>query len=253
MLIVGTNKTATILDTLPESYLLIDDGPVIDAIAFPKRRKITRLDFSHHSFSPLKGMGYLEARQFIEILNAVFPEGESTLTRKNSNFVLLNALLSKPKSLDTLVAKSQDPAQIDAYQKVETILLSPLLNRVLCNANNFPFSGILTARLDRITMGDFDCFVLANLLITKYKGHIVIPDFGFYACANHIQLMRQQRLIAGVNFLDEVSTKIRQNLLLMEPKLARRSTHEDAERLAQYARIPKGTNAYGDFIDACLQ
>ena len=254
MLIVGTNKTQTILDTLPESYLLIDDGSVIDAITFPKRRKVTRLDFSHHTFNPLKGMGYLEARQFIDILNAIFPEGESTLTRKNSNFILLSALLQKPKTLDTLLSPSKDPAQQDAYQKIATILLSPLLNRVLCNATNFPFTGILIARLDRATLGDFDCFVIGNLLMGKYKGQVVIPDFGFYAHPGHTALMH--RLTAGVHFLDEVALKIRQNLVLMETKLACRSTYADAVTLAQLAGhrpdILREDNPYNAFIDACL-
>jgi hypothetical protein len=252
MLIIGTDKSP-ILSHLPESFLFIDDGPLIDAITLPKRRKITRLDFSQHSFNPLKGMDYQKARQFITVLDAVFPEGANTLTKKNSNFILLNALLKKPTTLDALLSQSKDPAQQDAYQKIQTLLLSPILKKVLCGPNNFTFKGILIARLDRAQMGDFDCFVLGNLLIANYPGTVVVPDFGFYASPNHIQLMRQQRLIAGLSTLDEVPRPIAQQLLLMRPLLGRRSTFDDAETLAAYAGIPKHINAYADFIEEAMR
>ena len=254
MLVIGTNKTDTILEHLPESYLLIDDGAVIDALALPKRRKVTRLNFSHHSFNPLTGMDYYKARQLIAIFGAVFPEGANTLTKKNSDYALLKALLrNKTRTLDTLIAPSKDPTQQDAYQKIDTLLLSPILRRVLCNPTNFSMRGIVIARLDRAMMDDFDCFVLGNLLISAYPGPVVIPDFGFYAIPHHIQLIRQNRLVAGLNVLDEVPAAIRQQLLLMHPKLGHRCTFDDAEILAQYAGIPRGTNAHTDFIAAAMR
>jgi hypothetical protein len=260
MLILGTDKTDTVLEHLPESFLLIDDGAVIDRLTFSKRRRVTCLDLSHHAFNPLRGMDYLKARQFVGIINAVFPEGESTLTRKNSTFVLLRALLtSKAKTLDTLLTPSKDPGEQDAYQKIQTLLLSPVLKRFLCSPTTLRLRGrhtphnILLARLDRATLGDFDCFVLGNLLIANYPGQVVIPDFGFYAIPNHIQLMRQQRLTAGLSFLDEVPTKIRQQLLLMPTKLARHCTFDDAECLAGYAGLAKGTVAESDFIAAAIK
>ena len=132
--------------------------------------------------NPLKDMDYLNARQFIEILNAVFPEGAATLTRKNSNFVLLQALLRKPTTLDKLLGPSKDPAAQDAYQKIETLLLSPVLRHFLtAPRERFAMRGIMLARLDRAALGDFDSFVLGNLLINTYPGPIVIPDFPFYA------------------------------------------------------------------------
>ena len=259
MLILGTDKTDTILEHIPESFLLIDDGPVIDALVLPKRRKVTRLDFSIHSFNPLKGMDYLKARQFIAILEAVFPEGADTLTRKNSNFILLKALLenrARTRYLDTLIAPpdKKDTSAVDAYQKIETLLLSPVLKRFLCSpTKRFSLRGIILARLDRASMSDFDCFVLGNLLISAYPGQVVIPDFGFYAIPSHIQLMRQQRLFAGLHFFDEVAPKIRQNLLLMPTRFARRCTFDDAQTLAGYAGILRGTVAESDFIAAAMR
>lgn len=44
-------------------------------------------------------------------------------------------------------------------------------------------------------------------------------------------LIMQNRLIAGVHFLDEVPNKLRQNLLLINEKIGQHSTAEDAETL----------------------
>ncbi|MBV9670041.1 MAG: hypothetical protein JOZ43_03705 [Acidobacteriales bacterium] len=252
MLIVGTEKSP-ILEHLPERFLLIDDGPIIDQLTFPARRKITRFDYKTHSFNPLNNMGYRQARDFIALLDAVFPEGQSTLTKKNANFILLKALLSNPKRLDRLLyPKDNDPAHTDAYQKIQTLLLSPVLKTVLCRPTNITFRGILLARLNRAELGDFDCFVLGNLLIANYPGQVVIPDFGFYAAPHHIALIRRGRLTAGVNFLDEVPTKLRPNLLLMDDKIARHATSDDAETLAVYSGLSRGTVAFTDYVQRAL-
>jgi hypothetical protein len=253
LLIVGTtDKKETIFQHLPESFLLIDDGSIIDALRLPPRRKVTTFDFTKHSFNPLKDIDYRRAREFISVLDAVFPEGENTLTKKTSNFILLNALLSKPKSLDKLIRPGRDSAQTDAYQKIQTLLLSPVLKSVLCRPTNFSFDGIILARLNRAELGDFDCFVLANLLIANYKGQIVIPDFGFYACPHHTSLIRQNRLIAGVNFFDEVP-KLRNHLLLIDNKIGHHCTAEDAECLAGYAGLTPNTVAHTEFVQRSIE
>lgn len=250
-LLVGTNKTQ-ILEHLPDTFLLIDDGPLIDAIKTPPRRKVTRFDVTKHTFNPLKDIDYRRARDFIYVLDAIFPEGQNTLTRKNSNFVLLKALRANPKSLPTLVPpKWNDPAHTDALQKIETLLLSPVLSTVLTGPQNFPLRGIVLARLNRAELGDFDCFVLANLLVSNYKGHVVVPDFGFYGAKHHLSLMRQNRLVAGVNFLAE--SPLRNSLLLIEQKTASHCLPEDAETLAQYEGLTHGTNAYNDFIERSIE
>ncbi|MBV9570749.1 MAG: hypothetical protein JO056_05870 [Alphaproteobacteria bacterium] len=252
MLLVGTNKLP-ILDHLPNTYLLIDDGPIIDSLTVPQRRKIIRFDYNVHRLNPLKGINYRRARDFIGLLDAVFPEGENTITKKNANFVLLKALLSDPERLDRLVYPSTEPAEQDAYQKIQTLLLSPVLNNVLCGPTNFPMKGILIARLNRAELGDFDCFVLGNLLMQFYPGHVVIPDFGFYAVPSHADLIRQGRLTAGLNFLNEVPSQLRNHLLLMEQKIASRATSDDAEVLAVYSGLARGTVAFTDYVQRAIR
>ena len=260
MLILGTDKTDTLLEHLPESFLLIDDGPVIGALTLPKRRKITQLDLSVHSFNPLTRMDYLKARQFVAMLNAVFPEGESTLTRKNSNFILLKALVeTKARTLDTLLSPSKDPAGQDAYQKIQTLLLSPVLRHFLTSPTDRLFlTGILIARLDRAALGDFDCFVIGNLLIANYPGQVVIPDFPFYTIQSHSQIIRQRRLIAGVNTLSELDRlHVLRNLLLLGKRRGTHTTNDDAEKLAEYKGLrqdyTRQDNLYNRFIDGCMR
>lgn len=249
-LIVGTNKQP-IIQNLPDAFLLIDDGELIDAVELPKRRAVTIFDPLVHAFNPLKGMTYRRARDFINVLDAVFPEGDSTLTRKNSNFVLLEALLNKPKRLDTLIPAKSDSAYVDARQKIQTLLFSPILKNVLTRPTNISFKGIILAKLNRAELGDFDCFVLANLLISQYKGQIVIPDLGFYACTPHSELLRQNRLIAGINSFDEVP-KLKQTLLLVPDKTASRCNADDAKLLALYEGLLPGTNIYNEFIQRSI-
>lgn len=245
MLIVGRDKS-DIIRHLPDKFLFIDDGALIDQLTLPKRRKVVVLDVFKHSLNPLKGIDYKRAREFLSLLNAIFPEGESTLTRRASNFALLQALCDNPTRLDNLIIPDKsDNGSMDAHQKIQTLLLSPVLKPFLTRATNFSLDGIILARLDH-TLAPFDRFVIANLLISNYAGPVVIPDYGRYACAFHGELIDEGRLRAGVNFLDE--TPLKDKLLLMEEKLARRCLSDDAEVLAQYAGHMRGTNAFTDFV-----
>lgn len=246
-LIVGSRKSA-VLDRLPDTFLLIDDGALIDALDIPDRRKVTFFDTARHSFNPVKDIDYLRACAFVDVLKAAFPEGDNTLTKAAFEYQVLDALLDKPKGLATLVKDTKDTAY--AYQKVQRLLLSPVLKDVLTRPTNLSFKGTILARLDRAALGDFDCFVLGNLLISQYAGQVVVPDFGFYAHAGHAGLVRQKRLVAGVNTLSEAGG-LRQLLLTVDRKVASHSTAEDAKVLALYAGLIPGFND-SDFIATCI-
>lgn len=248
-LIVGSDKEP-ILQYLPERFLLIDDGPLIDALDFPPRRTVTVFDPAIHSFNPLRGMDYLRARDFIHVLNAVFPEGENTLTKRNANFQILEALLSSPRKLETLIKDTKETQY--AYQTIQELLLSPVLKDVLTRPTNISFKGTMIVRLDRAAHGDFVCMVLANFFISQYAGTVALSDFGFYAHKGHKSLIRQNRLIAGVTSFDEVP-ELKSQLLMIEKKIGSRCTPDDAEILALYAGIPKGTNDYNDFIHRAIR
>lgn len=243
-LVVGTDK-APLLEHLPSTFLFIDDE--ID-LPIPKRRRVTRFDVTKHSLNFLKNITYERACDFVSIINAVFPEGENTLTKRYSTISLLEWLLDRPKSLHHFPEADKDDVGLkDAGLKIKRLLMSPVLERVLTNPTNFPLTGIVLARLNRAELGDFDCFVLGNLLMSAYKGHAVVPDFGFYGAKHHVSLLRQNRLWAGVSYLDE--SPLRSQLLLIEDKIGSKCLAKDAQTLAEYVGLIPHTNQYNDFIE----
>jgi hypothetical protein len=249
-LTVGFDKTP-LLHYLPKQFLLIDDGPLIDQLDLPHTKAITFFDVDKHTFNPLKDIDYRRAREFLGVLDAVFPEGANTLTKRYSNFQLLTALLSRPKRLDRLIADTKETQ--DAYQKIQTLLLSPVLSRVLNNPTNMSFKGTIIARLDRAVLGDFDCFVLANLLISQYAGTAVIPDFGFYASPFHVSLIRQDRLVAGISTFEEVPT-MKHQLLSIHTKVASHASSDDAEILALYCSgFRRGSEGFASYVEQAIR
>lgn len=244
---VGTEKQFT----FPQTFLLVDDGPIIDALTIPKRRKVTRFDFTKNSFNPLRGIDPKKARELADLIYATAPYGMETLTVRNGKRALKRLLLTANR-LDRIRGNIKDPAILEALAAIDDLLFFPVLKDVLCKPTNFSLRGIVIARLPRAELGDFVCFALANFLIANYKGQVVIPDFGFYACPFHTNLIRQERLIAGVNFLDE-APEFRNQLLLIDEKIPQHCTIEDAETLAGYTGKAPNSNGYNDFIQSSIE
>lgn len=124
---------------------------------------------------------------------------------------------------------------------------------MLCNPTNFSFNprSVILARVNRAELGEFDALVVGLLLMAQFKGQIVVSDLGFYGRDLHTALLRENRLIAGVNFLDELPPKLRQMVALTET-VPSGTTFEDAETLALYAGLIRGTNQFNDFVQgAC--
>lgn len=228
---------------LPErGFLILDDHGNYDAREF---------DPMVHSFNPLKGMNYRRAREFASIIFGT--EGKDTLTVRNGKRALTKLLLTKPEYLDKIKSSSTDPGTVEAMAAIDDLLVSPVLKRVLCNPTNFSFKGQVVARLNRAELGEFDAFILGALLIGQYQGQVIVPDFGFYGCEFHTALVREERLIAGVNYLGELPEKLRQSVLTIKDKVAYRTTLEDAEKLLHYfPRVVKPSQltelADGEFV-----
>jgi hypothetical protein len=75
---------------------------------------------------------------------------------------------------------------------------------------------------------------------------------GFYGREAHVSLIREERLIAGVNTLGELPPTLRRNALLINDKVASGTTLEDAEILASYARLAKETNGFNEFVQEAM-
>lgn len=139
-LLIGTaDKTQRFLDLAHSPFLLIDDGPI--ASAFLERyRKAKLFDTTKHSFNPLRGIDYKRARDFASALYTASPQGENTLTVRNGKRALTRLLLSGPERLSDLPSSSKDPGEAEAIATVADMLLSPVLEHVLCNPTNFSFT-----------------------------------------------------------------------------------------------------------------
>lgn len=257
VLIGAADKTDRLLEITKPRFLLIDDGPIVDAFLarFPKARLF---DPAVHSFNPLKAMDYKRARDFADALYGASPGGKDTLTVRNGRRALIRLLLAGPRRLSDLPKPDEggDDAEKEALGMVEEVLLSPVLRRVLCGGGKtFRFGeGTTVARLDRAELGDFDAFLLGSLLIGQQKGQIVIPDFGFYGRPLHMSLIRQERLTAGLNFLEEAPRQLAQALLTIPDKWGKGCTYDDAFELAKYGcRNLPGHNEHTDFVQRTMQ
>lgn len=234
-LFLGLNKTVE----PPTRGLFIHD-------TVPDIARARVFDPTLHSFNPLKGIDYKKARALADVLYTAYPQGENTLTVRNGKRALLKALLSADR-LDRITG---DP---EVTGMVEDLLQSPVLKNVLCSGKDFSFNpnSLILAKLNRAELGDFDCLILGLFLLGHFKGQIVVPDGGFYLRDTHLSLIRENRLVAGVNFLSELSPKLRNSVVLMDNE-ASGTTFEDAQTLADIARIPRGTNAYNSSIDQAM-
>lgn len=243
-LYVGFSKEVEVPELELPGYSVRRRGLLIDDEVKPISRARV-FDPLTHSFNPLAHLNYKGARQIAEVLYTISPQGENTLTVRNGKRALLKALLNA-KRLDKVRGDEEVSGMID------DILMSPVLKRVFCGRPNFSFAprSMIIAKLNRADLGDFDALVLGLLLMAHFKGQVVVPDFGFYGRDAHVSLIREERLIAGVNTLQELGPKLRQSVLLIKDKVGSGTTIEDAETLARYARLAPGTVGFGDFVAA---
>lgn len=253
VLIVGLNKRP-ILDFIPnDNFLLVGDGPEVDAV-LASDRTMRVFDPLSDRLDPLKDMDARRAQEFDSFLGGTFPEGESTLTKATARWQILQALRDNPGTLEELLDSFPATKAYDyARQLIGRLLYSDVLKGVLSSPRNVSLTGTIVAKLDRAALGDFDAFVIGNLLMLLYEGgSVVVPEFGFYACTFHTKHLRQNRLIAGINALAEVP-KLRSELLLVGTKIGSRATAEDADTLATYCSgFPYGTDGYSSYVQKAM-
>jgi len=185
---------------------LCDDVPDV------KRARV--FDYRCHSINPLRNISYKKAREIADVLYTISPQGENTLTVRNGRRALLKALLSADR-LDRIQSDDEEVRGL-----IDDILVSPVLRSVLCRPQNFSLNprSVILARLNRAEIGEFDCLVLGLFLAASFEGTICVPDAGFYLRDAHRSLIRENRLVLGVNHLSELSPKLRAAALLIENK-----------------------------------
>ena len=80
---------------------------------------------------------------------------------------------------------------------------------------------------------------------------MIIPDFGFYAPDFHASLIRQGRLAIGVIALAELD-KMQQMVLLINDKIGRHCTFDDAETFARQ-RARARYDAHSTFVQSMMR
>ncbi len=246
LLIGSSDKTEQLLKRAKQPFLLVDDGPIADA--FLRKYKFAReFDPHKHSFNPLKGIDVPRARAFAE---AVY--GDKDLMTYRDGKRALTRMLLEATRLDKLPTIDNEGYE-DAQATIDDLLLSPVLRQVLCGKPNFdPAKGSVVARIDRAKLGDFDAFMLGTLAIGQAQGQVIVPDFGFYGRPSHVSLIRQNRIVTGLNYLSEVPRPLGQALLTIKDKLGRDCVFEDAEVLASYAGLVPGTEGHTTFVQRAM-
>src|SRR5690348_7677542 len=110
-LYIGTNPHIE----LPEGgYLFIDDE-------VPMVAKARVFDPRIHSFNPLRKLDYRKACALMEIFDAIFSRGDSTLTKDTGLDFIADALDQNPTRLDALIeepGKQASTGHVWAYLKV---------------------------------------------------------------------------------------------------------------------------------------
>jgi hypothetical protein len=246
MLSVGTDPSV-LSRHLPERFLFIDPPK----LRTPKHIKTVRLNFDRHHYNPLKDIDYAEASAFIDILDGLFPAGGPTLTKETAHIQILEALLQGPKRLDSLISDTKDTAA--AFQKIKRIFLSPVLKKFLRHGtSHLPFDGILLASLEGLT--DFDRFLVGNLLISEFQGHIFVPEYGRYACPFHKQLVRDGRLSVHVYSLKDVPwLKDMLHHFHKEEVFPRHANAEDAETLAiRFSGHKRDAHGFSNYVQSAM-
>jgi hypothetical protein len=243
-LYVGTKKK---IERPKGGYLLIDDN----VSKLPDKKRPRYFEPARDKFNPLQSIDHRKAQELAHIFYTVSPQGESTLTVRNGRRELRNALM-RAKRLDDILTDDEIPKdQRDEVQGiVGDVLFSPVLRRMLCEPPNFTFNRncVNLARINRAELGEDDALVIGLLLMAQFKGQIVVPDGGFYLRDCHASLIREDRLIVGVNMLSELPSKLRQSFLLSPNKTGAGCTYEDACTLAKYAGLAPDTVAHGEFL-----
>jgi hypothetical protein len=224
----------------------------------PNWRRAKVFDWREHSFDILEGMDYPKAVAFVDALLGLMPGGEATLTKEDAEYVLLEALMSSPRSLETLIPESKDPVREKARRMVGRFLLSPVLRRVFCNPTNFSFKkgSVVFVRLNGAELVDFDRHAIGWMLMAYFGGQIIVEDFGFYGRDAHVRFKREKRLVAGIRKFSEVSKDLQDELLSIPDKVASRVLYGDAVKLAEEAGLRpdplREDNPYNRFIDEAM-
>ena len=103
----------------------------------PKIRGARIFDPLKHSFNPLQDLDYRRICDFVDIIDAIFSRGDSTLTKDTGLDFIAERLEQRPASLRELIPppdKKAPTGHIWAYGKIYSGSSAPLCSRASCAA-----------------------------------------------------------------------------------------------------------------------
>ncbi|TYL86308.1 hypothetical protein [Bradyrhizobium cytisi] len=175
----------------------------------------------------------------------------------DSNETLLGTikLLTDPTFSEQLLRRCRDPivranwnvinswdqrqrqaALAPLQNKLGTLLMSPMIRNIVGQTRT-TFSNkttVIIANLDRAKLGDITARLLGGLLITRSTGHVIINDYGFFSAPLPLP---ERRFTIAVNFLDELSLRLRNDVLGIEQKFVFKTHKKDADELSFHVRL----------------
>jgi len=228
-----------------EPYLWIDDHvPTVPYARYFKPEEDT--------FNILRNITDKKAKELTRIIYTYLEGGTTTLTVRNGKIELPYAL----KSINKL-DKLSGTEELDMIRR--GLLFSSTIRHILCSPKqsvSFNPRAKLIARLNRSELGDDDALLIGQLLISEYKGLVVIPHLEFYGKDFHTYLIREDRLIAGIDTFANVTPKLRSALMTMDIT-PNHCLYRDAVLIAELSRLRpdplRADNEYTTFIDQAMR
>lgn len=260
----------------PQLVVVDPVGNIADAIADIVPKELTEQTYyftpdtlaSFNVFEDVKDK-YKLVQGLCAFFDAMFPAGDNTLTRRNGNYVLANALtilLDTPnvsfiRVLDFITDTTfradcikrcrnhiavlnwegieewdkqlRQNAFAEVQTKLGTLLLSPVVYEVLQEkcSHFFEHNSILIFNLSRARLGDTVSKLLGTLFITQAKRPVYINGFDFYASDYIASLFSQGGYTVALNHLSTLPPNVAQTVLGFDEKYVFRTTPEDAEKL----------------------
>jgi hypothetical protein len=226
----------------------------------PRIPRARYFDYRKHSIDLLSNLTYPKICDIVDAFDALFVVTGGTLTESTGLEYMAERLDHIPdagKMVDLIPEpdKKDPPGYHWAYGKVQRLMRSPVLRQVLTGKPNFTLDPDRPTfvRLNRAEIGEWDALALGLFFIAQAKNTVVIPDFGFYGRDTHTQLIREQRLTAGVHFLDQLPVKLKRTVLMIPEKVLCGALYEDAALIARHKGMIPDTIEYIDFVATAMR
>lgn len=89
--------------------------------------------------------------------------------------------------------------------------------------------------------------------MSHYRGQVAVEELGFYGRDVHVNLIRQKRLIAGVERLSQLPDQLRDEVLSIPDRVAQGALFKDAVALAEEKGLTPRTNKFNAFVAGAIE